>query len=200
MAMSRETAVEAATTATGTARSQWSAAVRSAAVAEVAATEPDATPGSFASCVYDAEACPDKLLASEFSEVKRLGALGDGSSKSGDGAAARAHWEEALQVYAGRQGCGAQRAIQSRLYSRQAAAALEMAEWQSARAYASQALGADETNTRARLRRVRALLELDGDDVLDQVSEDVVRIKIDGETLGCDTVCRLRALIAAAER
>ena len=178
---------------------EWDLPLRMVGMSTPAPTKLDATPGS-CNCIHNAEACPDKLLASEFGEVKRLGALGDGSSKSGDGAAARAHWEEALQVYAGRQGCGAQRAIQSRLYSRQAAAALEMAEWQSARAYASQALGADETNTRARLRRVRALLELDGDDVLDQVSEDVVRIKIDGETLGCDTVCRLRALIAAAER
>lgn len=192
--------VEAATTVASTTtqrRREWASAVGQASAA--AAAKPDATPGAFANCVYDDEACPDKLLAAEFSEVKRLGALGDGFTKAGDGVAAQAHWEEALQIYRGREGCGVQRLIKSRLYSRQAAAALELSDWRSACAYASQALDADETNARARLRRVRALLELGGTDALEQVSVDVERIKADGGTLSRDTLDRLRVLVIAAE-
>ena len=200
MAVAGEVVVEAATTAASTTtrrRREWAAAVGQASAA--AATNPDATPGAFANCVYDAEACPDKLLAAEFCEVKRLGALGDGFAKAGDDVAAQAHWEEALQIYAGRQGCGVQRAIKSRLYSRQAAAAVELADWRSACTYASQALSVDETNARARLRRVRALLELGGTDALEQVSADVERIKADGGTLSRDTLDRLRALVVSVE-
>ena len=198
MAVARE--AEAATAASTTIRRrEWAAAVSQAAAAEAVATKLDATPGAFAHCVYDTETCPDKLLASEFGEVKRLGALGDGCAKAGGGVGARPHWEAALQIYAGRQGCGVQRAVKSRLYSRQAAAAVELAEWRRACTYASQALGVDETNTKARLRRVRALLELGGADALEQVSEDVERIKADGGTLSRDTLERLRALVVGAE-
>ena len=197
MSVAAEAAVEAATTAASTttqARREWAAAVGQAS----AAAKPGATPGAFANCVYDAEACPDKLLAAEFGEVKRLGALGDGFTKAGDGVAAQAHWEEALQIYRDRKGCGVQSVIKSRLYSRQAAAAVELSEWRSACAYASQALDADQTNARARLRRVRALLELGGTDALEQVSADVERIKADGGTLSSDTLDRLRVLVIAA--
>ena len=191
-----EATVEAATTAASTTtqrRREWAAAVGQASAAAAA------KPGAFANCVYDAEACPDKLLAAEFGEVKRLGALGDGFTKTGDGVAAQAHWEEALQIYRDRKGCGVQSVIKSRLYSRQAAAAVELSEWRSACAYASQALDADETNARARLRRVRALLELGGTDALEQVSADVERIKADGGTLSRDTLDRLRALVVSVE-
>jgi len=199
MSLAGEAAVEAAATAASTAtqrRRKWAAAVGQASAAD--ATKPDATPGAFANCIYDAEACPDKLLAAEFGEVKRLGALGDGFTKAGDGVAAQAHWEEALQIYRDRKGCGVQSVIKSRLYSRQAAAAVELSEWRSACAYASQALDADQTNARARLRRVRALLELGGTDALEQVSADVERIKADGGTLSSDTLDRLRVLVIAA--
>ena len=199
MSLAGEAAVEAAATAASTAtqrRRKWAAAVGQASAA--AATNPDATPGAFANCVYDEAACPDKLLAAEFCEVKRLGALGDGFTKAGDGVAAQAHWEEALQIYRDRKGCGVQSVIKSRLYSRQAAAAVELSEWRSACAYASQALDADQTNARARLRRVRALLELGGTDALEQVSADVERIKADGGTLSSDTLDRLRVLVIAA--
>ena len=67
-----------------------------------------------------------------------------------------------------------------------------------ASAFASQALDADDTNTKARLRRVRALLELGQADQLDRVSEDIMRIKKEGGALSKDTIDRFAALVVSA--
>tara|TARA_B110001452_G_scaffold213623_1_gene184393 strand:- start:383 stop:661 length:279 start_codon:yes stop_codon:yes gene_type:complete len=90
-----------------------------------------------------------------------------------------------------------QRSAKSKIHSKQAAIALETEDWADARAFASQALDADDGNTRARLRRVRALLELGQADALEMVSKDIERIKADGGTLSKDTVDRFRALVLA---
>lgn len=151
--------------------------------------------GAFADCL---DACPDKLSGSEFEEVRRCAALGDQAYKaSGDCTAAQGHWDEAMRIYAARKGCGVQRRAKSKIHSKQAAIALETEDWAGARAFASQALDADDSNAKARLRRVRALLELGQTDALELVSEDIERIKADGGTLSKDTSDRLRVLVLA---
>ena len=161
--------------------------------------DPGTAPGAFATCSYDDDDdCPDKLSPAEFGEVKRLGALGDGAYKACEFASARRHWDEALRVFADRAGCGVQVLIKSRLYSRQAGIALDVSQWASARTFASQALEVDEANTKARLRRVRALLELGGSEELSLASADIARIKADGGTLSKDTIDRFRELVLSA--
>ena len=51
---------------------------------------------------------------------------------------------------------------------------------------------------KARLRRVRALLELGQADQLDRVSEDIMRIKKEGGALSKDTIDRFAALVVSA--
>ena len=168
------------------------------AESERAGSEVSALPGSFADCL-DTEACPDKLSGSEFQEVRKLAVSGDEAYKaSGDCAAAQRHWADAMRIYAARKGCGVQRRAKSKIHSKQAALALETEDWSGARSFASQALDADDGNTKARLRRVRALLELGQADALETVSKDIERIKADGGTLSKDTVDRFRALLLAS--